>query len=260
MDPCRRPSGNYEVTPALGRPLSGGIPGRRGLGKGIIFRERDWIRLLDGKSETIACLLLLIAAGSHASPHYSLETIHEDIRRAKIDGGMVLEVEVLKVDSLRTITRFSTGIPYFVESKDSTEGTFRTERTQYRAEFRVIGNLAGSHHPKDIPIVAIDSRPSANLTWKRVWPAEKRTGRNFVVILEKRARIRAVYEAKLMLDKNDDFEKARISESSAEIDELLQDSRYKDFVNRKDLLEMLKASKSRGGDSPVYYRKSTKVF
>jgi hypothetical protein len=237
--------GNYEVAKALGRALSGGIPGRHGLGNGITFRERNWIRLLDGKSETIAFLLLVIAACPHASPHYDLETIHKDIRRAKIEGGMVLEVKVLKVDSLRTIKRFSTGKPYFVESRDSAEGTFRTERTQYRAEFKVIGNIAGSHHPKDIPLVATDSRPDANLTWKRAWPAEKRSDRYFVVVLEKGARIRAVYEAKRMLDKNDDFEKARISESWAEIDEILQDSRYEDFVNRKDLLEMLRASDRR---------------
>ena len=185
-------------------------------------------------------LILLFCAFAFGSPYYSLETLHHDIMNAKLSGGSVYEVKVISVDSIRSIRRFSTGKLYSGESKDSTEGTVGIQRTQYVVQFEVVKGIAGEKHAPDVLLVGVDSRPSAETIWKRIWPQNKRIGKSYIFVLGKNGQIRATYLAESRLSQTDSLEQKMREVVLKEMMAIAKDTVYKDFINRKNYLEILK--------------------
>lgn len=190
-------------------------------------------------SRWIQISLFLLAYG-FSSPFYSLETLPGDIMYAKERGSSFYEVQVISVDSLRSTKRFWNGKPYSGETMDSTPGSHSIYRTSFLCRFGVLSELAGKSHPMGIPLIAVDSRVSAETVWKEIWTEDNRQGKTFILILEKNGQIRALFQAVSKIPKDDEMGKRWRKSVNGEIVELLKGKERKDYINSKSLIRLFK--------------------
>jgi hypothetical protein len=110
----------------------------------------------------------------------------------------------------------------------------------FSLECEVLSNITANEFPNSIHLIAIDDREHSDFFWKTAWTLERRTGVPFIIVMSKKGKVKATYEAKFPLHGDLEFDEKRKQETTKALRAMLKQKKYREYLNEKALIKMLK--------------------